>query len=115
MLDLVFKIDVGLEQVDCRFELLLEDRLGPEDWERLSGGDDTLGVNDPFKAKHLFGLMHDRFEPIKHGFSNDPDLVQGIPLPHGIGDVDNAEKGIMDGCIRLTKYVSVTIQAFFHQ
>jgi hypothetical protein len=96
--------ECGASFVDRSFDTFLEDRLGPDDWQKLNeSNSEDYGTGGHFVVKHLVRLMHDRFEPIKHGFDGkDDELIQAIPLPRGIGDTDNLEKGIVDGAIKIT-------------
>ncbi|KAK0634343.1 hypothetical protein B0T17DRAFT_611370 [Bombardia bombarda] len=113
----VEKKQIGLEQIgvpigekcgatciDRSFAKFVEERLGPEDWDRLidaDAQDHATGGHSIVKPK--LRMLHGRFEPIKHGFDGkDQKLGFPIQLPRGIGTVDNEEKGILNGAIKIT-------------
>ncbi|KAK3315478.1 hypothetical protein B0H66DRAFT_577277 [Apodospora peruviana] len=94
----------GATCIDRSFEKHVEDRLGQEDWDKLtdaSAQDHATGGHSIVKPK--LRMLHSRFEAIKHGFDGkDQKLGFPVQLPRGIGAEDKPEKGILNGAIKIT-------------
>ncbi|KAK3386605.1 hypothetical protein B0H63DRAFT_520692 [Podospora didyma] len=94
----------GATEIDKSFDKFVEDRLGPEDWEKLTEADAPdrhTGGHSIVRPK--LRTLHDRFEPIKHQYDGkDQKLAWPVQLPRGIGTIDNEERGILNGAIKVT-------------
>ncbi|EAA33990.2 hypothetical protein GE21DRAFT_3741 [Neurospora crassa] len=94
----------GATCIDRAFEQFIEQKLGPEDWEKLietDAQDQATGGHSIIKPK--LRMLHGRFEGIKHQFDGkDQKLGFPIQLPRGIGTTDDEERGIMNGAIKIT-------------
>jgi hypothetical protein len=94
----------GATCIDKSFTQFVEDRLGPEDWDKLTDADaqdHATGGHEIIKPK--LRMLLGRFEPIKHQFEGkNSELAFPVQLPRGIGTTDNEEKGILNGAIKVT-------------
>lgn len=96
----------GAALIDTSFEELLKDRLGAEDYGKLnsitSPGHTTGGHNI---VQPGLQMMLQRFQPVMHQFDGsvrEPSVKWPIQLPRGIGEMDDEEKGILNGALMLT-------------
>jgi len=92
----------GATYIDTSFIRFVKDRVGESDWEQLNhtdGQDSALGGHNIVKPN--VRILHERFEPVKHQFDGKGQAV-GVQLPRGIGAVDDEEKGILNGVLRIT-------------
>ncbi|KAK3939278.1 hypothetical protein QBC46DRAFT_388319 [Diplogelasinospora grovesii] len=94
----------GATCIDRAFNDFLKERLGDEDYDKLTDADaedHATGGHSIVKPK--LRAVQSRFEPIKHGFDGkESKLGYPVQLPRGIGTIDNEEKGIMSGAIKVT-------------
>ncbi|KAK3370874.1 hypothetical protein B0T24DRAFT_650103 [Lasiosphaeria ovina] len=94
----------GATEIDKAFDRFVEERLGPEDWDKLTDADaqdHATGGHSIVKPK--LRTLHDRFEPIKHQYDGkDQKLAWPVQLPRGVGTVDKEEMGILNGAIKIT-------------
>ncbi|KAK4186242.1 putative heat shock protein family 70 protein [Podospora australis] len=94
----------GSTRIDASFERFAEDRLGPDDWDKLK----NEGVKQPTTGGHSImrprlRRMQDKFQPIKHAFDGqDNGLAVPIQLPRGIGTIDDQARGLMSGTLSMT-------------
>ncbi|KAK3343607.1 hypothetical protein B0T25DRAFT_464293 [Lasiosphaeria hispida] len=93
----------GATFIDTSFTDFVRDRLGEEDWSKLTEDDEDNATGGHNIIKPKVRMLHERFEPIKHQFDGkDQKLGWPIQLPRGIGSTDNDEKGILNGAIKVT-------------
>ncbi|KAK4135768.1 hypothetical protein BT67DRAFT_260133 [Trichocladium antarcticum] len=104
----------GATCIDQHFEQFAEDRLGPEDWDKLI----EIDVQDQHSAgghsivRPKLRRIQEKFQPIKHQFDgSDSKLAWPVQLPRDIGSVEDEDRGLSNGTLKIT---ADDLKSMFH-